>query len=333
MPDTSNAAPELLHEDPARSANLAKKKVLGRGLSVLMRGSVSASPIALPPEPAKQETVPPLTAPPEDGLFSLPMSRVIPSESQPRKAFSESELSSLAQSIRESGVLQPILVRRKKVSGEEQLYEIVAGERRFRAAKMAGLTSVPALLRDIGDREALEIGIVENVQRADLSPIEEASAYRRLVDEFSLSHNEIAKAVGKDRTSIVNSLRLLKLPELVRAMLDNGKLSAGHGRALLMFESVSKQLSIAKKAIEEGLSVRAVEQLAGQHANSGSVDDGAAARNRLPKLPSVMELEERLRRALGTKVALSLNHAGKGALRISFFSRLELEQLLDKLGA
>lgn len=271
----------------------------------------------------------------EGGLTYVSIDRVFPNKGQPRQHFIQSEIDSLSESIRKTGLLQPILVRRRAGDrGQLATYEIVAGERRWRAAKQAGLVKIPALLRQITDRESLEIGIVENIHRSDLNPIEEALAYQRLADEFGASQNEIAEKVGKDRASIANGLRLLKLAPQVQEMVVRGQLSAGHGKALLMAPDHSSQCDLAKRIVAEGLSVRAAEQIAGAGRPADEKSSRTTPKKAAEKVAaSTIALEERFRRALGTKVKLSLDKAGTGELTISFFSSAELEQLIERLGA
>lgn len=266
----------------------------------------------------------------EGRLMLVPLTRLRANPNQPRKQFDETELNTLTESIRQTGLLQPILVRRKAELGSRADFEIVAGERRFRAAQNAGLEKVPVIIRDLTDRETLELSIVENIQRADLNPIEESLAFRRLIEEFGQTQAEIAKAVGLERVSIANSLRLLKLPEDLQAMLADGTLSAGHGRALLMLEDEAAQRELAQRIIGEKLSVRATETLAG----GGKASTARQKRQeQAAKSPAVLDVEDRLRRILGTKVNLMLNEEGVGELRLSFFSQAELDTLLERLGA
>ncbi len=267
------------------------------------------------------------------GLVYVPIKQLVRNPNQPRQHFSEEELDDLSRSIRQTGLLQPILVRPLGASSEEQQYEIIAGERRYRAAERAGLQAIPALVRDLDEREVLEVSIVENVQRSQLNAIEEARAYQRLADEFHLAQDEIAKTVGKDRTTIANALRLLKLSPKVQELLAAGKLSAGHARALLMIHDEAAQESIAEEIIAHGLSVRAVEMRArgvqGNRSVGQSGGDKPAQVNVVS--PLVQALEERFRRKLGTKVKLQVSDAGAGELRISFFSSEELEKLVELL--
>ncbi|MDD2943804.1 MAG: ParB/RepB/Spo0J family partition protein [bacterium] len=271
-----------------------------------------------------------------EGLMLLDIKMLKPNEKQPRRQFNSEEITSLAHSIKESGVLQPILVRR--LDGGN--YEIVAGERRWRASQEAGLERVPVIVRELDDRETLAVSIVENVQRQNLNAIEEALAYQRLIEEFGESQSEVAKAVGKDRVSIANALRLLKLSVEVQEMLFAGILSAGHGRAILMLELHSEQLELAQRIIDEGLSVRSAEAcvLEGRlvaHNLQPQIKErkNRSKHNGASKDSSFNEVENRLRRALGTKVGLRIGKAGAGEVRIAFYSHEELNSLLERLGA
>lgn len=328
-----------LMSSAAVSVDFASRENAARSLEVVDGGLAEFRELATPANSASNAAPAPLQAAEpalEGGLMYLSIDRVFPNKEQPRQHFVPADIQTLADSIRSTGLLQPIVVRRRssEVSGQLATYEIIAGERRFRAAKQAGLVKIPALLRQINDREALELGIVENVQRADLNPIEEALAYKRLSETFGASQAEIAEKVGKDRASVANALRLLKLVPEVQQMLIKGELSAGHGRALLGLDEASAQLGLAKRIIKDGLSVRATEQALKEgvleitprqkHAASASQETANA---------NTAALEERFRRALGTKVKLILDEAGKGELKVSFFSAAELDRLLEKVGA
>ena len=310
-----------------------KRPALGKGLGALM-SSTQVVPVE---EEASSADVEIVSSRESSGrnLSYLSLDELYPNESQPRKFFRESEIVSLSNSIKETGVLQPILVR-KKESASGGGYEIVAGERRYRASKKAGLKEVPVLIRELTDRETLEIGVVENVQREDLNPIEEALAYRRLVEEFEASQSEIAKTVGKDRASVANSLRLLKLEPGIQELIVEGRITAGHGRALLSLGSFSERRELVERILEESLSVRATERaVSGEKSETVAVPRvGSSKKTVAEKSPAVLELEERFRRALGTKVNLSFdNKTGRGDLRVSFFSAEELQNLLDRFGA
>jgi ParB family chromosome partitioning protein len=280
------------------------RKALGRGLAALIPPSSGAAP-AMASSP---------------GLRLLPIERIRPNKSQPRKTFAEDALAELAASIEEQGVLQPVLVRRR---GED--YELIAGEWRWRAAAKAGLREIPAVIKELSDAEALAVALIENLQRQDLDPLEEAEAYSRLIREHHLTQDEVATAVGKSRVAITNSLRLLKLPDAILAMLGDGRLTAGHARALMTVTSEAAQLKLASDVAARKLSVRDTERLA-------RLAQAPAAKKSTPgrRTPAEAQVEERLQRALGTKVRLK-NRRGKGRIEVYFHSLDELDRLLDKL--
>jgi len=278
-----------------------KRKALGRGLAALI------------PEPEGEEARGP-TAASEVGLSELD-----PNPFQPRSAIDPVRLAELSASIRASGIVQPILVRRR---GER--YQIIAGERRWRAAQAAGLSSVPVHVREVPDEQLLELALVENVQRQELTPLEEAQAFQRLQSELGLTQEEIARRVGRDRTTIANTLRLLRLPRELRELVAAGRLDAGHARALLALERAEDQLALGREAARKGLSVREVERrVALARAPRGGK---AAAR----KEPNTAAAEERLRRALGTRVVIGRRGKG-GAIRVLFKSEAELQRLYELL--
>ena len=278
-----------------------KRKALGRGLSALIRepeGEAQAGP----------------------GAASLaPVDRLDPNPFQPRSAIDPERLAELAASIRASGIVQPILVRRR---GER--YQIIAGERRWRAAQALGLASVPVTLRDVPDEQLLELALVENVQREDLTPLEEAQAFQRMQSELGLTQEEIARRVGRDRTTIANTLRLLRLPRELRELVAEGALDAGHARALLALDAVPDQLALGREAARKGLSVREVERrVALLRAPRGG---RAVAR----KDPNTAAAEERLRRTLGTRVEIRRRGKG-GVVRVLFKNEAELQRLFELL--
>lgn len=278
-----------------------KRRGLGRGLSAL-----------IPPKPAEE----PASA---RGALQLPVEQVLPGDGQPRQRFDEARLAELADSIKVHGVIQPILVRRR--GGQ---YEIVAGERRWRAAQQAGLKNIPAVVSDVAERDALTVALVENLQREDLNPIEEAEAFHRLHEQLGYSQQEIADAVGKDRTTITNSLRLLKLPEAVRSQVLNGELTMGHARAILALDEPAEMEKLAREVVAKRWSVRQTERATqpAQPRRKGAGRESDAER----------DVRQRLQRALGTRV--DVNHkAGKGTLVVHFASYAELEGLLQRLGA
>lgn len=242
---------------------------------------------------------------------------------QPRKDFDSEELKELANSIAELGVIQPILVRPLT----DYQYEIIAGERRWRAAKLAGLRQVPVFIRDLEDRETFEVAIVENVQRSDLSPTEEARAYQRLIDQFHLTQREVAERVGKDRATVANSLRLLGLAPEVLQMLDEGKLSLGHAKVILGTKEPSVQKNLAKKCIDEGLSVRALESIVSRVV---VLDKKKRKSKKTSASGDLPEVADRLRKSFGTKVLIKHNEkSGRGKLSIEYFSEEELERIID----
>jgi ParB family transcriptional regulator, chromosome partitioning protein len=276
------------------------RKVLGRGLAALI-------PSAAP------------TTPQSPGYRVLPIERVQPTRTQPRKTFDEAALEELAASIKKQGVLQPIVVRRRGDS-----YEIVAGERRWRAASRAGLHEVPAIVKELSDGDALQIALIENIQRQDLDPLEEAAAYGRLLEEYGFTQEQLAEAVGKNRATIANSLRLMKLPQIVQELLATGQLTAGHARALMTLEDESRLVKLAREVVERRLSVRETEHLA-----RGLVKK-PKAKSAVSRSPAVANVEDRLQRSLGTKVRLA-ERKGKGKIEIFFHSLEELDRLLEAM--
>jgi ParB family chromosome partitioning protein len=281
------------------------KKALGKGIDALLGGrQEDASPIA------------------EAAIAALR-----PNPEQPRREFTEASLRELADSIREKGVLQPILVE----ADDEGGYIIVAGERRVRAARMAGLEKIPVVERTFTAEEKLEIALIENVQREDLSPLEEARAYKRLMEMADLSQEQVARKVGKDRSTIANAIRLLKLPEDALSALDEGTITPGHARALLMLVNVSDQQILLRRVIEKGLSVREAEEMAGA-LNGGKKGEQVSGRtaqsSRQRSEPDVRDLERRLIEKLGTKVEVK-GTSRKGKISISYFSADDLERILQ----
>lgn len=294
------------------------KRGLGRGLSALI-GDAAPQPIA---DDAAQA---PVKAASGDGLTYLGVDQLQAGRFQPRKYFDEDELAALAASIGKSGVLQPLLVRPLA----DNLYEIIAGERRWRAAQKAQVHQVPVIVRPVNDITAMEIGLVENVQRADLNPIEEAEGYQRLIDEFAYTQAELAEAIGKSRSHIANLLRLTAAPEALRAALVEGRLSMGHARALLALSlSDADMASLIKQIVSDGLSVRAVEKLAAAQKPKKA---SPAPRQNGEKSADTRQLEKQLADALGLSVALD-DRAGKGGqLTISYKTLEQLDALIARL--
>lgn len=248
------------------------------------------------------------------------ISKVEPNREQPRKTFAEKELQELADSIKQFGVLQPLLVKK---NGD--YYEIIAGERRWRAAKLAGLKEVPVIIREYTEKEIVEIALIENIQRENLNPIEEALAYSRLMTEFNMKQEELAERVSKNRSTISNAMRLLKLDEKVQQMLIEGKLSAGHARALIDIEDAAMQYAIALKIVEEQLSVRDVEKLMRQMKEQKEKTAKPVVENAF----IYRELEEKMISAIGTKVHINQKKNGKGKIEIEYYSNDELEHIFE----
>jgi ParB family chromosome partitioning protein len=253
-----------------------------------------------------------------DNIINIDIERILPGKQQPRRVFQEDALQGLSASIKEKGVLQPIIVSRTG----DGTFNLIAGERRWRAAKLAGLKKLPALVKNVASKDALEIALIENIQREDLNPIETAEAFNRLQLDFNMTQEELAGKVGKERATVANYLRLLKLPEEIKDMLYNGALSMGHARALLSIEGRLNQIEAARKIIRKGLSVRAAELLARQRAKPLKADI---------RDPQIQSLEERLKKSLGTKVHLRQKNKKSGKIEIEYYSLEELDRLLDIL--
>ncbi len=295
-----------------------KPAPLGRGLSALFGDTDSA--YQPKPVPAASGS----TRNNEEPTTLVPIEWIQPGAYQPRRHFDEDGIQDLAKSIRERGLILPIMVR--PIEGEKDSYEIVAGERRWRAAQIAGLHEVPVLLRHFSDREAMEIGLIENVQRQDLSPLEEAEGYRRLLEEFHHTQEGLAKVVGKSRPHITNLLRLLTLPDSIKNMINAGELTMGHARAIITAKNPEE---LAKEIVKKGLSVRQAEALAKK------LSDGRfAKKERISKNadPDILALEQTLERALGLKVKLHTNGAA-GSLTIFYNDLDQLDGILKRLQA
>lgn len=289
----------------------ASKHGLGRGLEALISSSTE-SKVSLPS---------PLMS--GRSIIQLDVAKIVPNPRQPRKSFDDSKLEELTNSIKEQGITSPVLTRRK---GE--FFELIAGERRLRAAKKAGLNFVPAIVKDFTDEQSLEIAIVENLQREDLNPIEEASAYKSLSEEFNLTQEEIAKKVGKDRSTVSNTVRLLELPEEIIESLSSGRISAGQARPLLGIEDKDQQLALWHEILKGGLSSRDAEALAST--STGKKHKSRTGRKKI-KEPAIKDIEDRLMEKLGTKVEIHGN-SQKGRIIINYYSREDLERLLEEIG-
>ncbi|MBE6017406.1 MAG: ParB/RepB/Spo0J family partition protein [Lachnospiraceae bacterium] len=277
------------------------KSGLGRGLDVLIPGASTDKKS----EVKVKETT------------TLKLSQIEPNRKQPRKKFDEESLAELTQSIQQYGVIEPIVVCKR-----DDYYEIVAGERRWRAAKKAGLKEIPVVLKEYSEKEIAEISLIENIQREDLNPVEEAKAYKVLIDEYKLTQEGLAERVSKSRSAITNALRLLKLHDKVQKMLVDGKITAGHARALLAIEDKDTQLMIAQKVIDEGLSVRQTEDLV-KAVNTPVTEKKPKIRNNT----AYKDLEKRLTEVMGTKVRIRQSEEGKGKVEISYYSEEQLDAI------
>ncbi len=295
-----------------------KRRALGRGLSALLPNT--PTPAAARTQQAAART-----------YFRAPIEEVYPAPDQPRRRFAEEQLEQLAQSIRSVGIIQPLVVRtRSEADGGG--WSLIAGERRWRAAQRAGLGDVPVVVLDVDSHEAFERALIENLQRADLNPIEEATAYLRLVESHSMTQEQVAERVGKDRSTVANSLRLLKLPDAVRHMVEEQQLSMGHARALLGLTTAGDMETVARTVVAKQLSVRATEALVRKRVRG---DDGGARKQAgaaPKKSAAVRDLENRLTRSLGAQISLSQNTKGKGGrIEIRYMDLDDLDRLLEKL--
>jgi len=253
------------------------------------------------------------------GIAEIELDRIVPNEFQPRKTFQDDAMKELAASIKEHGVIQPIIVHRIGSN-----YGLIAGERRWRASRLAGLKTIPALVKEATKRELIEQALIENIQREDLNPLEAAEAYKRLQDEFKLTQEDLAKRVGKERSTVTNFLRILSLPKEVKHELAAGNLSMGHAKALLSMERVRDQLQAAQMIVKKGLSVREAEALAGKLKNP--------AKEKKPKVSHELKsVEDKLRKSLGTKVSITATAKG-GRIVIDYYSNEELDRILEKIG-
>jgi ParB family chromosome partitioning protein len=276
------------------------RKALGRGLNALL------------------QTVETTTS----GLEEVPLDRIDPNPSQPRRDFSEESLSELADSIRSSGIVQPVLLRRSPLA--EGRYQLVAGERRWRAAGLAGLATVPAVIRQLSDQDALELALTENLLRQDLNPLEVARAYQALQEKYHLSHEQIAERLGVNRTSVTNTLRLMRLPAVIQEMLSKGEITHGHARALLGLPSEAAQLQLASRIAKQGLSVRQVENIVAL----ATMPAAEKAPNKLRIDPNVRAAALELERTLGTRVKI-LGNGSRGKIEIQYFSQEDLNRIYD----
>ena len=295
---------------------MAVKKGLGKGLDSLITNKVEK-----PAEPSVE-----IKVDSANGAVLMNINKVEPNREQPRKKFDEDALLELSESIKQFGVLQPLLVTERN-----DYFEIIAGERRWRAAKMAGIKEVPVIVKKLTEQEIMEISLIENIQREDLNPIEEAQAYKRLLTEFNLKQDEVAERVSKSRTAVTNAMRLLKLNEKVQQMLIDDMLTTGHARALLAIEDQDKQYEAAQKIFDEKLSVRDTEKLVKNIQNEKP--DAPVSVNKIdPQLLAVYrDLEEQMKSVLGTKVYINPKDEKKGKLEIEYYSQDELDRIIDLL--
>lgn len=284
---------------------MAKRSGLGKGLDTLIPNNMDTKKETK----VKNETI-------------LRLSEIEPNRKQPRKNFDEDALEELADSIKEFGIIQPIVVQKR-----DNYYEIIAGERRWRAAKMAGIKEVPVVVKDFSDKEIMEIALIENIQREDLNPIEEAMAYKNLIDEYNLKQDEVAQRVSKSRASVTNSMRLLKLCDEVQRMLVEDMISSGHARALLGIENAELQAEVAQKIFDERLSVRETENLVKSIINPKKKPEKKAIQNEFV----YKDIEEKLKSKMGSKVKLNYKANGKGKIEIEYYSDNELERIYDML--
>jgi ParB family chromosome partitioning protein len=304
------------------------KQALGRGLGALMGGISGKSPAPTPAAPAAAETAPAKT-PPGEQVQRVPVSKIRPCPFQPRRDFTEDTLKELADSIREQGILQPLVVRARDGG-----FELIAGERRWRAAQIAGLSELPVLVREADDRKVLELALIENLQRENLNPIEEALGYSKLIRDFALTQEEAAARVGKNRVTVANLLRLLQLQPDIQNYVRSGLLSFGHARAILGITHLDSQKQLAEEVIRDGLSVRETEQLVNDRNLQKTLH---AANGSLAKKPGVAPdvhitaLQGQLQERFGTKVLLRYRK-GKGAVEIRFFNDDDLDRILGIVG-
>ena len=293
---------------------VAKKSGLGKGLDALIPAGNKKTVVKKDSEPVIIEKIVE-----KKGVETLKITEVEPNREQPRKNFNEDALLELADSIKQYGVIQPLIVQKKS-----DHYEIIAGERRWRAAKMAGVKEIPVIIKDYTDQQVMEISLIENIQREDLNPIEEAMAYKNLMEEFHLKQDEIAEKVSKSRTAVTNSMRLLKLDKRVQQMMIDDMISAGHARTLITIEDPDAQYNIATKIFDEKLSVRETEKLV------KLLQKPEVKKEKVEKVNSFIykDIEEKMKAILGTKVTVDHKSNNKGKISIEYYSNEELERIL-----
>jgi len=300
------------------------KPALGRGLGALLGGNALAKPA---PPPALVSPVPASAPDKHDQVQRVSLDKVRPSALQPRKDFSDESLRELADSIREQGIVQPLIVRERN-----GFFELIAGERRWRAAQLLNLPEVPVITREADDRSVLELALIENLQRENLNPLEEAQGYAQLAEQFRLTQEEISAKVGKSRAVVANAMRLLKLPAGIQDFIRDGRISVGHAKVILGVIDEKDQKFAAERIIKEGLNVRQTEGMVAKLSKRGARKTAQPGVISVPVGdPHVADLEAKLREIFATKVQLRYDH-GKGSLEISFFSQAELERILQILG-
>ena len=294
-----------LNKDKGKTANKGTGLNKKRGLDLLIKSNVEDAEVS---EKYK------------NSIVMMNISKVVPNKSQPRKSFNEDALNELADSIKEHGIIEPLIVQDRK-----DHYEIIAGERRWRAANIAGLTEVPIIIKDLTELEIVELALIENIQREDLNPIEEAHAYKRLIEEFNLKQDEVADKVSKSRTAITNTMRLLKLCPEVQQMLIDEMISEGHARALLGIENAQVQADLAQQAFDQKMSVREIEKLV---RNIGKEKKEKIRKDEQISI-AYKEYENKLKEKLGTKVNINLKENGSGKIEIEFYSNDDFERIVD----
>ena len=298
---------------------MAAARGLGKGLDALIPSGMNEKSVSNKEKEKKNAS-----SEKTGGETLVNITKVEPNREQPRKNFDEDALEELAESIKQFGLLQPILVQDRKT-----YYEIIAGERRWRAAKKAGLKEVPVIIKNLTEQEIVEISLIENIQREDLNPIEEAQAYKRLLTEFNLKQDEVAERVAKSRTAVTNSMRLLKLCDDVQQMIIDGMISTGHARALIPIEDAEQQYQIAQRIFDEKLSVRDVEKLIKNIGKPSKIKKAILTDKSLEAV--YQDIEENLKQKLSTKVSITSKGNGAGKIEIEFYSHDDLEKLMDLL--
>lgn len=295
-----------------------KKSGLGKGLDSLLTDKVGKSSAAKAEKPKSEHAA--------DAII-MDIKKVEPNRDQPRKKFDEDALLELSDSIKQFGVLQPLLVQER-----DDYYEIIAGERRWRAAKLAGLKEVPVIIKKLTEQEVMEISLIENIQRQDLNPIEEALAYKKLLQEFNLKQDEVAERVSKSRTAVTNAMRLLKLDDRVQQMVIDEMLTTGHARALLGIDDAEKQYTVAQQIFDQKLNVRDTEKLV-KNIQSEKKNENPNKSNSIdPKIIAIyQDLEEQMKKIVGTKVAINYKNENSGKIEIDYYSSDELDRIIDLL--